>query len=114
MNSNPNPKNALAPMNPKMNFPHMARTQILNTCPRTQTPLISSPQHKGIPPQVSSIPEKPKKPHPHSASSTHTGHSGESCIDLAAIPHTEHAWSDSGEEKLPFNRKKPPAEPGSV
>uniref|UniRef100_A0A3Q2D421 Nucleobindin-1 n=1 Tax=Cyprinodon variegatus TaxID=28743 RepID=A0A3Q2D421_CYPVA len=31
-----------------------------------------------------------------------------------AIPHTKHAYSDSGEEKLPFNRKKPPAEPGSV
>ncbi|MEQ2230559.1 hypothetical protein ILYODFUR_030520 [Ilyodon furcidens] len=37
-------------------------------------------------------------------------------VDFAAIPHTEHACSDSGEEKLPFNRKKPPAEPepGSV
>jgi len=35
-------------------------------------------------------------------------------IDSNTIPHTKHACSDSGEEKLPFNRKKPPAEPGSV
>lgn len=37
-------------------------------------------------------------------------------IDSPAIPHTEHACSSSGEEKLPFNGKKPSAEPepGSV
>jgi len=27
--------------------------------------------------------------------------------------HKEQAFGDRGEEKLPFNRKKPPTEPGS-
>lgn len=30
------------------------------------------------------------------------------------IPHTEQGSSDSREEKLPVNRKKPPTEPGSA
>lgn len=32
-------------------------------------------------------------------------------VDLAAIPHTDHAHGDSEQEKLPFNKKKLPAEP---
>lgn len=35
-------------------------------------------------------------------------------VDFTTIPHTEHACSDTREEKLPFNREKPPAESASV
>lgn len=30
-------------------------------------------------------------------------------VCFTPIPHTEHVWSDSGEENLLFNRKKRPA-----
>lgn len=35
-------------------------------------------------------------------------------IDSTPIHHTNNAFCDSGEEKLPFEKKKTPAEHGSV
>lgn len=35
-------------------------------------------------------------------------------VILSAIPYAEQEYSDSGEEELPFNKKNPSAEPGSV
>ncbi|KAK5613513.1 hypothetical protein CRENBAI_020598 [Crenichthys baileyi] len=55
-----------------MNFPTgplPTRTQISNTCPQTQTPLIPSPQ--GHTPTDELHPQKADEDNPHSASSTH-------------------------------------------
>ncbi|MED6260704.1 hypothetical protein ATANTOWER_026749 [Ataeniobius toweri] len=88
MNSNLNPISPAAPMNPNMNFPTgppPTRTQISNTCRRTQVPLIPSPQGH-TPPQMSSTPKKLMKRHPHSATSTHSPTQGTQ--PHAALHHT--------------------------
>ncbi|KAK5611394.1 hypothetical protein CRENBAI_017402 [Crenichthys baileyi] len=75
MKSDPNPMSPPSPMNPDMNFPigpPPTRTQISNTCPRTQALCIPSLQLMGTPPHVSYIPKKPTEPHPQSACSTHS------------------------------------------